>query len=49
MILVGGVLNAATVLEPQFPQQLMGYTATRAGQALAGGGLALLVVIPLEE
>src|ERR1700726_1516597 len=47
MILIGGVLNAATVLEPQFLQQLMGYTATRAGQALAGGGLALLVVMPL--
>src|ERR1700692_1781257 len=47
MILVGGVLNAATVLEPQFLQQLMGYTATRAGEALAGGGLALLVVMPL--
>ncbi|HEY2466751.1 MAG TPA: DHA2 family efflux MFS transporter permease subunit [Terracidiphilus sp.] len=47
MILVGGVLNAATVLEPQFLQQLMGYTATLAGQALMGGGLALLVVMPL--
>ena len=47
MILVGGVLNAATVLEPQFLQQLMGYTATRAGEALAGGGLALLVIMPL--
>jgi MFS transporter, DHA2 family, multidrug resistance protein len=47
MILVGGVLNAATVLEPQFLQQLMGYTATRAGEALAGGGLALLVVMPV--
>src|ERR1700744_461105 len=47
MILVGGVLNAATVLEPQFLQQLMGYTATRAGEALAGGGLALLVVMAL--
>jgi DHA2 family multidrug resistance protein len=47
MILVGGVLNAATVLEPQFLQQLMGYTATRAGEALGGGGFALLVVMPL--
>src|ERR1700760_3737002 len=47
MILVGGVLNAATVLEPQFLQQLMGYTATRAGEALAGGGLTLLVIMPL--
>ena len=47
MILVGGVLNAATVLEPQFLQQLIGYTATLAGQALMGGGMALLVVMPL--
>ena len=47
MILVGGVLNAATVLEPQFLQELMGYTATLAGQALAGGGLSLLVMMPL--
>jgi MFS transporter, DHA2 family, multidrug resistance protein len=47
MILVGGVLNAATVLEPQFLQQLMGYTATRAGEALAGGGLVLLFMMPL--
>src|ERR1700757_2786668 len=47
MILVGGVLNAAPVLKPRFLQQLMGYTATRAGEALAGGGLTLLVVMPL--
>ena len=47
MILVGGVLNAATVLEPQFLQELMGYTATLAGQALAGGGLILLVMMPM--
>jgi DHA2 family multidrug resistance protein len=47
MILVGGVLNAATVLEPQFLQELMGYTATLAGEALAGGGLILLVMMPL--
>ena len=40
-------MNAATVLEPQFLQQLMGYTATLAGQALTGGGLALLVIMPL--
>jgi DHA2 family multidrug resistance protein len=47
MILVGGVLNAATVLQPQFLQQLLGYTATNAGEALTGGGLTLLVVMPL--
>jgi DHA2 family multidrug resistance protein len=47
MILVGGVLNASTVLQPQFLQQLLGYTATIAGEALTGGGLALVVVMPL--
>ena len=47
MLLVGGVLNAATVLQPQFMQALLGYTAMRAGEALTGGGIALLVVMPL--
>lgn len=47
MILVGGVLNAALVLEPQFLQQLMGYTATRAGEALSIGGFVLLVIMPV--
>jgi len=47
MILVGGVLNAATVLQPQYMQQLLGYTATVAGEALTGGGIALLFVMPL--
>ena len=47
MMLVGGVLNSATVLQPQFMQGLLGYTATIAGEALTGGGIALLVVMPL--
>ncbi|MGI4757881.1 MAG: DHA2 family efflux MFS transporter permease subunit [Janthinobacterium lividum] len=47
MMLVGGVLNAATVLQPQFMQSLLGYTATRAGEALTGGGIALLIVMPM--
>jgi DHA2 family multidrug resistance protein len=47
MILVGGVLNASTVLQPQFMQSLLGYTATIAGEALTGGGIALLIVMPL--
>jgi DHA2 family multidrug resistance protein len=46
MMLVGGVLNASTVLQPQFLQQLMGYTATNAGKALTAGGFSLLVVMP---
>jgi DHA2 family multidrug resistance protein len=47
MLLVGGVLNASTVLQPQFLQQLLGYTATNAGEALTAGGIALVVVMPL--
>jgi len=46
MMLVGGVLNASTVLQPQFMQQLLGYTATNAGKALTAGGISLLVVMP---
>lgn len=46
MALVGGVLNANTVLQPQFMQALLGYTATTAGLALTAGGIALVVVMP---
>jgi DHA2 family multidrug resistance protein len=34
------------VLQPQFTQQLLGYTATIAGLALSWGGLVLIVVMP---
>jgi len=47
MMLVGGVLNANTVLQPQFTQQLLGYDATTAGLALTAGGVALLIMMPL--
>jgi len=47
MMLVGGVLNANTVLQPQFTQQLLGYNATTAGLALTAGGVALVVMMPL--
>ena len=47
MCLVGGVLNANTVLQPQFTQQLLGYTATTAGLALTAGGIVLVIVMPL--
>jgi DHA2 family multidrug resistance protein len=47
MMLVGGVLNANTVLQPQFMQQLLGWTATNAGMALTAGGIALLFVMPM--
>ena len=47
MLLVGGILNAGTVLQPQFLQQLLGYTATNAGLALTGGGICLLIAAPV--
>ncbi len=47
MLLTGGLLNATTVLQPQFLQQELGYTATIAGLSLSGGGLVLLVVMPM--
>lgn len=47
MLLVGGVLNANTTLQPQFTQQLLGWTATTAGLSLTAGGIALIVVMPL--
>ena len=47
MMLVGVVLNANTVLQPQFMQQLLGWTATNAGMALTAGGIALVIVMPM--
>ena len=47
MLLTGGLLNATTVLQPQFLQQQLGYTATIAGLSLSGGGLVLLVAMPM--
>jgi len=44
---VGGILNATTVLQPQFSQALLNYTATLAGEALTAGGVALLLIMPL--
>lgn len=46
MLLTGGLLNATTVLQPQFLQTQLGYTATVAGFTLSGGGLALVFVMP---
>lgn len=46
MLMIGGLINCTTVLQPQFMQALQGYTATLAGLALTGGGLVLLVIFP---
>jgi DHA2 family multidrug resistance protein len=44
---LGMVLNGTTVLLPQFLQSIMGYDATQAGEALAGGGFIMLLMMPL--
>ena len=46
MLLTGGLLNATTVLQPQFLQSQVGYTATIAGLSLSAGGLVLIIVMP---
>ena len=47
MLLTGGLLNATTVLQPQFLQSQLGYTATIAGLSLSAGGLVLLIAMPM--
>ena len=44
---LGIVLFGTTVVIPQFLQLLMGYPAQKAGEALAGGGLIMLVMMPI--
>jgi DHA2 family multidrug resistance protein len=46
MLMIGGIINAVTVLQPQFSQLLLGYTATVAGEALTVGAVALLLIMP---
>jgi DHA2 family multidrug resistance protein len=45
---LGMVLNGTTVLLPLFLQSLLGYNATTAGEALAGGGFIMLIMMPLS-
>jgi DHA2 family multidrug resistance protein len=44
---LGVVLFGTTVVIPQFLQLQLGYPATKAGEALAGGGLMMLVMMPI--
>jgi DHA2 family multidrug resistance protein len=44
---LGIVLFGTTVVIPQFLQNLIGYPAVKAGEALAGGGLMMLVMMPV--
>lgn len=47
MFLLGLTLYSTTQLIPQFAQTLLGYDAFRAGQALALGGIAALLMMPI--
>ena len=46
MAATGVVLYGTTQIIPQFLQEVMGYTASDAGEAMTLGGLATLVVLP---
>jgi DHA2 family multidrug resistance protein len=45
--ILGFVLYGTTVIIPQFLQTLLGYPAVKAGEALAGGGVAMLLMMPV--
>jgi DHA2 family multidrug resistance protein len=45
--ILGIVLFGTTVVIPQFLQTLLGYPAVKAGEALAGGGFVMLLLMPV--
>jgi len=47
MLLVGLILFGTTQFIPQLLQEVMGYTATQAGEALTLGGIATILVMPV--
>jgi DHA2 family multidrug resistance protein len=47
MLLMGLIIFGTTQFIPQLLQEVLGYTATAAGEALTMGGLATLLVMPL--
>lgn len=48
MIALGAVVFGSTQFIPQLLQQVMGYTATKAGLALTLGGLVTILIMPLS-
>jgi DHA2 family multidrug resistance protein len=48
MFNLGFVLYGTTVLIPQFLQLLLGYPAVMAGEALAGGGFIMMLMMPIS-
>ena len=47
MFAVGIVLFGTTIVLPLFSQEMLGYTAERAGMALTPGGLAVMALMPI--
>jgi DHA2 family multidrug resistance protein len=47
MLLVGMILFGTTQFIPQLLQEVLGYTATQAGEALTLGGIATIVMMPV--
>lgn len=44
---LGTVLYGTTFMIPQFLQVLLGYSAVKSGEALAGGGFAMICMLPI--
>jgi MFS transporter, DHA2 family, multidrug resistance protein len=44
---LGAVMNGTTIMIPQFMQDVLGYSAERAGMALMLGGFTLMLLMPL--
>jgi DHA2 family multidrug resistance protein len=47
MFMLGMILYGSTVLLPEFMQTMLGYTATRAGEAMSPGGFATMISMPI--
>ena len=48
MLVLGAVLYGTTVLLPEFLQNLLGYTATQAGECMALGGFLMMFTMPIS-
>jgi MFS transporter, DHA2 family, multidrug resistance protein len=47
MFMVGVALYSSTVLIPQYLQEIMGYSARQAGEAISTGGVVLMILFPI--
>ena len=48
MVTLSMVLYGTTALVPEFRQNLLGYPAVLAGEALAGGGFIMMFMMPIS-